>query len=76
MAKFRFLKNINLGGGKRTTTGDIVDEADLPAVYIKQWLALGHMVPHDETEIKAASVEVEHRDPQPKKKRGRARKGS
>lgn len=74
MAKFRFLKSINLGAGKRARVGDIVDEAELPGIYIKQWMALGHMVPHDESVIETASVEVEHRDPKPKGKK-RTRKG-
>jgi hypothetical protein len=74
MAKFKFIKNVVLNGQVRSA-GDVIDESDLTSLQVKQFLYFGKVVPHDEVEIKTASVEVQHRDPQPKKKRGRARKG-
>lgn len=74
MAKFRFTRNTVLGGGKLARVGDVVDESEITG-YVRQFLYHGQIVPHDETVIKSASVEVEHRDPRPERKRGRPRKG-
>ena len=74
MAKFKFTKNIVLDGDV-CRAGDVIDESKLSPLQIKQFLYFGKMVPHDWVEIKVASVDIEHRDPKPAKKRGRARKG-
>lgn len=54
--------------GAVTSNGPIApnDIIDLPANEARELMANGKIVPHDETVIATASIEVDHRDPKPR----------
>jgi len=71
MTTYKIIRGLVTSQGPKQT-GDLV--TDLPDREAEIFMAQGRIVPHNETVIKAASVDVTHRDPQPAKKRGRATK--
>lgn len=73
MKTYKVLTGLVTSQGPRQI-GDLV--TDIPDSEAVLFMAQGRIIPHDETEIKAATVEVVNRDPQPAKKRGRSYKRS